>query len=38
MKLISTEGGVGSFSADILAEEENSDRKIIIEEIRTDTY
>lgn len=31
MKLISTEAGVGTFSADILAEEENSDRKIIIE-------
>ncbi|MFA5336877.1 MAG: hypothetical protein WC330_00925 [Candidatus Omnitrophota bacterium] len=31
IKLISTEVGVGTFSADILAEEENSDRKIIIE-------
>lgn len=31
IKLITTEAGVGTFSADILAEEENSDRKIIIE-------
>lgn len=31
MKLLTTEAGVGSFSADILAEEENTGRKIIIE-------
>ena len=30
-KLIQTEAGVGSFSADILAEEENTGKKIIIE-------
>lgn len=31
IKLIQTEAGVGSFSADILAEEENTGKKIIIE-------
>jgi hypothetical protein len=31
IKLVQTEAGVGSFSADILAEEENSGKKIIIE-------
>ncbi len=31
MKLLNTEANVGSFSADILAEEENTGRKVIIE-------
>jgi hypothetical protein len=31
IKLIETEGGIGSFSADILAEEENTGRRIVIE-------
>jgi hypothetical protein len=31
IKLVKTEAGVGPFSADILAEEENTNRKIIIE-------
>jgi hypothetical protein len=31
IKLIQTEANVGRFNVDILAEEENSDRKIIIE-------